>query len=81
MGLVRNRLHRRFPKLALVSDLALVGAAANRMVQRRRGSATASAASGAELALAGGAAIRLLQRLRRRRKARRLARAATDTIS
>lgn len=80
MGIFRNRVHRRFPVLGLLSDLALVGAAANRMVQRRRGYATANAASGAELALAGGAALRLLGRLRRRRKARKLSRAA-DALS
>ncbi|MEM7272540.1 MAG: hypothetical protein AAF547_05620 [Actinomycetota bacterium] len=72
MGMIRNRLTRRFPAVGLISDLALVGAAANRLLQRRNGTAGACATgSPMELALAGGAAFRLLQRLRRRRQRRR----------
>jgi hypothetical protein len=71
MGLLRNRT-RRFSRLGLISDLFLVGTAAGRMVQRRNGSGTGSAASGPELALAGGAAYRLARRWLRRRKRRKL---------
>lgn len=72
MGLIRNRISRRFPTLGLLSDLALVGATVNRFMQRKNVPG-AKAGSTAELALAGGAAFRLLQRLRRRRKAKKLA--------
>ncbi|MEM7324897.1 MAG: hypothetical protein AAF531_17555 [Actinomycetota bacterium] len=72
MGIIRRRLTGRFSTLGLLSDLALVGTAANRLLQRRNGS-TAAPASATELALAGGAAFRLLQRLRRRRKRRKAA--------
>ena len=72
MGLIRNGLTRRFPKIGLLSDLALVGAAVNRAMQRKGGTG-AKAGSTAELALAGGAAFRLLRRWRRRRKAKKLA--------
>ena len=67
MGITRNRLTRRFSKLGLLSDLALVGAAASRLLQKQS-SGTGQKASVTELALAGGAALRLLQRFRRRRK-------------
>lgn len=70
MGIIRNRLTRRFKTLGLLSDLALVGAAANQLVQRRNGTAVRSA-SMTEMALAGGAAMRLVQRLRRRRRQRK----------
>ena len=72
MGIIRRRLARRFSSLGLMSDLALVGAAANQMMQRRNGSST-SKASMTEMALAGGAALRLLQRFRRRVKRRKAA--------
>ncbi|MEM9564974.1 MAG: hypothetical protein AAGA93_20290 [Actinomycetota bacterium] len=76
MGFLRNRLGRRFPVAGLLSDLALVGAAANRLARRgRNGTGSPAAASPVELALAGGAAMRLVQRWRRRRQRRRLARA------
>lgn len=73
MGIIRNRLTRRFATLGLVSDLALVGATLSRALQRRNGTG-AKSASMTEMALAGGAALRLLGRLRRRRKVRRAAR-------
>ncbi len=73
MGIIRNRLTRRFPTVGLVSDLALVGAAASRLFQRQGGAGAAAKASPAELALAGGAAFRLLRRLRRRRKIKKAA--------
>ncbi len=72
MGLIRNRISRRFPKLGLLSDLALVGAAVNRATQRKN-SPGSNAGSSAELVLAAGAAFRLVKRLRRRRKAKKLA--------
>ena len=72
MGVIRNLLSRRFPKVSLLSDLALVGAAAGRVLQRRQ-SALPLAGSPVELALAGGAALRLVQRWRRRRKSKKLA--------
>jgi hypothetical protein len=75
MGRFRNRLNRRFPRLGLASDLAMVGATASRVVRSRNGSGSARPASGVELALAGGAAVRLLGRWRRRRRNRRLAQA------
>lgn len=71
MGFIRNRLARRFPFLGLASDVALVGAAAGRLLQRRNGTA-ATPASPIEMALAGGAAFRLFRRYRRRRKAKRI---------
>lgn len=76
MAILRNRLVRRFGVLSLLSDLALVGAAASRLAQRRNG--TAQRASATELALAGGALYRLAQRFRRRRKAKKLA--GTDLV-
>lgn len=72
MGFFRNKVTRRSSVLGLLSDLALIGAAANRAIQRRGDSGSAKA-SVTELTLAGGAAFRLLQRMRRRRKARKLA--------
>lgn len=69
MGFLRNRLNRRFPRLGLLSDVALVGAAANRLARRDKSSGAAGAASNAELVLAVGAAMRLLRRVRRRRRA------------
>lgn len=69
MGIIRNRITRRFGFLGLLSDLALVGTAASRLAQRRAGGA--AKVSTTEMALAGGAAMRLLQRLRRRRKHRK----------
>lgn len=72
MGIIRSRLARRFTTLGLISDLALVGAAAGRIFQRK-GAPGAKSASMTEMALAGGAALRLLQRMRRRRKSRKLA--------
>lgn len=70
MGLLRNQVTRRFKTLGLLSDLALVGGAAARVVQRRNGTATRDP-SIVELALAGGAAVRLLRRFGRRRRNRR----------
>lgn len=70
MGIIRNSVTRRFKTLGLLSDLALVGAAANQMIQRRNGTATREA-SMTEMALAGGAAMRLFQRLRRRSRRRK----------
>jgi hypothetical protein len=78
MGIIRNRLTRRFPTFGLLSDLALVGAAASRLFQRQSGTGPTAKASTTELALAGGAAFRLLRRFRRRRKAQKAARAATS---
>ena len=69
MGLLRNRLTRRFSTLGLVSDVALVATALTRAV---RSNGNRGRPSPVELAFAGGAALRLLQRLRRRRRARRL---------
>lgn len=71
MRFLRNRLARRFPRLGLLSDLALVGAAAGRLVRRGDTSGAARTASNAEMVLAAGAAMRLLRRARRRRAARR----------
>lgn len=76
MGIIRRRLTKRFSSLGLLSDLALVGTAANRLAQRRNGTSTANP-SMTEMVLAGGAALRLVQRLRRRRKRRT---AATQVI-
>lgn len=73
MRFLSNRLARRFPRLGLLSDLALVGAAASRLARRGETTGTARAASGAETALAAGAAFRLLQRWRRRRASRKVA--------
>ena len=70
MGFLRNRLDRRFPRLGLLSDLALVGTAASRLLRRGDTTGPARAASSAELVLAGGAAVRLLRRWRRRRRSR-----------
>jgi hypothetical protein len=70
MGLVRNRLTRRFKGLGLISDVALVGTAAGRAARRGGGSKM----SAGEMAMAGGAALRLVRRLRRRRKAKKAAR-------
>ena len=70
MGFIRNRITRRFGFLGLLSDLALVGTTASRLMQRRT-AGPAAKMSATEMALAGGAAMRLLQRLRRRRKQRR----------
>lgn len=67
MGLFRNKLNRRFKTLGLISDLALVGGAAARLIQRR-GDRMSRAASMTEMALAAGAVLRLLRRLGRRRK-------------
>lgn len=72
MGLLRTQVTRRFKTLALLSDLALVGGAAARIVQRRNGAATREA-SVTELALAGGAAWRLVRRFGRRRRNRTVA--------
>jgi len=71
MRFLRNRMARRFPKLGLISDLALVGAALSQLTRRGESSGPARASSGIELALAGGAALRLLNRFRRRRARRR----------
>ena len=71
MGILRNRSTRRYSRLGLISDLALVGAAASRLVRRGDGPGADRASSGMELALAGGAAVRLLRRWRRRRARRR----------
>ncbi len=71
MRFLRNRLARRFPRLGLLSDLALVGAAVSQLTRRGQSSGTAKAGSGIELALAGGAALRLINRFRRRRAQRR----------
>ncbi|MEL6983173.1 MAG: hypothetical protein AAFO29_12180 [Actinomycetota bacterium] len=71
MRFLRNRLARRFPRLGLLSDLALVGAAAGRLVRRGDSAGAARTASNAEMVLAAGAAVRLLNRLRRRRSAKR----------
>lgn len=76
MGIIRNRLTRRFPTFGLVSDLALVGAAASRLFQRKGAGASAGRASTAEMALAGGAALRLMRRMRRRRKTKKAMKAA-----
>jgi hypothetical protein len=83
MGFLRNRVARRIPVIGVLSDLALVGAAANRLVQKRRGGTGVASASGTggpagpELLLAGAAAFRLLRRVRRSRKRRRALRAST----
>jgi len=71
MRFLRNRLARRFPRLGLLSDLALVGAAVSQLTRRDGSSGTAKAGSGIELALAAGAALRLVNRFRRRRSAKR----------
>ena len=63
MGLLRIR-SGRFSTLGLISDLALVGATAGRLVRRGRGNP--QQASVTELLLATGAAFRLVQRLRLR---------------
>ena len=81
MGFFRTRLLRRFPRLGLAADLALVGSAASRLFRRGGQTGASRAMSAPEMALAGGAAFRLLGRLRRRRKARRLARAAAKAAS
>lgn len=71
MRFLRNRLARRFPRLGLLSDLALVGAAVSQLTRRGDNTGPARATSGVELALAAGAALRLVNRWRRRRAGRR----------
>lgn len=73
MRFLRNRLARRFPRLGLLSDLALVGAAASRVARRGDTAGAARTASTTEMMLAAGAAMRLFQRFRRRRSTKRAA--------
>ncbi len=75
MKFLKRLLLGRFRTLGLLSDVAMVAAAASR-VARRPGGTTASSAAGAgpgELVLVAGAAFRLLRRIRRVRKNRRAA--------
>lgn len=81
MGIVKNLFVRPSGRLALLSDLVMVGAAGAKLVRGRNRSGSA-ARSGrpvgpGEALLAAGAGLRLVRRLRRRRAARRLRRLAT----
>ena len=75
MSFLRRVFSSRFRSLGLLSDIAMVGAAASRVVRRPAGARPAGR-SGAnrpgELILVAGAAFRLLKRIRRVRRKRRL---------
>lgn len=75
MKFLRKRLFKRLPFVGRLADVAIVGASAMRLAQRRglisestaskfgaASSSGGSALSMGELAIAGGAALRLLRR-------------------
>jgi len=71
MKFITNRFYKRFPKIGLLADLALIGSAATKIAQRRWFAGTNSlgvsqSLSTSEMVLAGGAALRILSRIFRR---------------
>ncbi len=77
MKFLRNLVFGPVRSLGLLSDMAMVGTAAMRVVKRPRdGSAKPSAG---ELVLVAGAAFRLLRRVRRVRRNRRMNTATADS--
>lgn len=75
MRFLRSFLSGRFRGVGLVSDLAMVAAAASRVARRPAGGSSAgdSSRSAGEWFLVAGAAFRLLRRIRSVRRKRRLA--------
>ena len=78
MRFLRSFLSGRFRGVGLLSDLAMVAAAASRVARRPAGGSSAggSARSSGEWFLVAGAAFRLLRRIRQVRRKRRITSAA-----
>ncbi len=74
MRLLSRLVGRRSPKLGLMSDVAMVGAAAYRVARRpAEGDAVRKKPTVLQWALVAGAALRILGRLRQVRRNRRSA--------
>ncbi|MGF1596383.1 MAG: hypothetical protein ACFCVK_05545 [Acidimicrobiales bacterium] len=69
MRFLRSAVFGRFKTIGLLSDLAMVGAAAFRVAKRPGGGRRRS--NPAQWLVVGGAALRLLRRIRRVRRRRR----------
>ncbi|MDH3679029.1 MAG: hypothetical protein OEV40_03670 [Acidimicrobiia bacterium] len=82
MRLLRRLLFSRSGTFGLLSDIAMVAAAASRVARRSSaGSGRRASANPGEWLLVAGAAVRLLRRIRRVRRNRRLVAAVDDVVA